>query len=202
MDRSADSGKGRLRSPRTKNPLMFAGATIVPDFSGVLEALKIENRGAMILLGRSAFFDRNVYLIEAEDVTSARIPQGVFAGYFVCFFAMDASKIQDELIYDLAQHMIRDRCVYFCTWGPDCERVHDIIDEAVVGDSPPDSVVQGIMTTSHSDESLADALFYFFSCTVPDEQFVTCRSALILSTSNEAENLTILASGYLKYEGA
>lgn len=154
-----------------------------------------------MILGRSATLDRNVYLIDAEDVALVGIPQGVSGNCFVCFLAMDASNTPDRSIYDFAQHMIRHGCVYFCAWGPDCERVHDIIDEAVVGSSPPESVVQGIMTTWHSDELLADALFYFLCCTVPGQQFATCRSAVIVTTSDEAENLKIIAFGHLKDNG-
>lgn len=57
---------------------------------------------------------------------------------------------------------------YLCTWGPDCARLHDVMDENLVeyelaGQPAPFFV----MTTWHPDESLDDALFFLQACTLP-----------------------------------
>ena len=51
---------------------------------------------------------------------------------------------------------------YFSTWGPDCERLHDVMDESVVQweviEKRPARYF--IMTTWHEDEDLAEALWF------------------------------------------
>jgi hypothetical protein len=42
--------------------------------------------------------------------------------------------------------------------GPDCERVHDIIDEVIVNRNPGETDEDVIMTTWHDDEALNEAL--------------------------------------------
>ena len=65
--------------------------------------------------------------------------------------------------------------VYCCTWGPECERVHDIIDEVRIQDELGPRQFAGpnandvIMTTWHDDESLADAIDFFLICTCPSD---------------------------------
>lgn len=56
---------------------------------------------------------------------------------------------------DFVERCIRDRVALICVVGDDCERVHDIIDELIVGDGSVgrnDSPV----TTWHDNETLAD----------------------------------------------
>ncbi len=51
---------------------------------------------------------------------------------------------------------------YFSTWGPDCERLHDIMDETVVAweviEENPAPLF--IMTTWHCNEDLDEALWF------------------------------------------
>jgi hypothetical protein len=52
------------------------------------------------------------------------------------------------------EECIRDGVVLVCVFGPDCERVHDVIDELVVGDASDDS--RFLMTSWHTDETLEE----------------------------------------------
>lgn len=79
---------------------------------------------------------------------------------------------------------------YFCSWGPDCERLHDIVDEVLVGDDIGEQKFAGpqsgdvIMTTWHAKHRLEDAIDFFATCAVPTDGFapdsdfrvVTCVS--------------------------
>jgi hypothetical protein len=53
---------------------------------------------------------------------------------------------------------------YFCSWGPDCERFHDIVDEVLMEDDVGEQKFAGpnsidvIMTTWHAKDSLEDAI--------------------------------------------
>lgn len=134
----------------------------------------------MMFLGRSRLFDRSVYLIQAPEIAAVSIPRDPFKSGFACFVTTDETEPPAEAIFAFADKLLRAGCVYVCTWGTDCERWHDIIDEAAIGPDTLAPATQVIMTTWHSGESMADALFYFFSCTVPDESFVNCTNALII----------------------
>lgn len=66
-----------------------------------------------------------------------------------------------------AERAINQGLAYFSTWGPDCERLHDLMDETLV-----EREVQGeaerdfLMTTWHAEESLEDALEFLKNCAV------------------------------------
>jgi hypothetical protein len=49
------------------------------------------------------------------------------------------------------------------------------------------------MTTSHSDESVEDALFFVLECTAPDEEYAPdgCGSVLIVSVGSGDWNVAI-----------
>jgi hypothetical protein len=67
--------------------------------------------------------------------------------------------------------------VYFCAWGPDCERFHDIVDELVIEDDMGPRLFFGnsrsdtIMTTWHDDELLNEALDFFANLSCPTAGF-------------------------------
>src|SRR5205085_2256625 len=82
---------------------------------------------------------------------------------------------------DFSEHLLRAGCAYFCAWGPDCGRVHDIMDDVIVGRNPPESSFDAIMTTWHAEELLPQALDFFFTWTEPYDAFIDeCRTALII----------------------
>ena len=67
--------------------------------------------------------------------------------------------LTDEALLDeFVEKCIVDRVDLVAVWGPDCERIHDIIDEIVVGDGSDGS--RFINTTGHNDQSYEDALFF------------------------------------------
>ena len=105
--------------------------------------------------------------------SSLRIPSRRFR----LFIAADVTGISTEMIADFAHNALKSGMVYFCSWGPDCERFHDIVDELVVADElgegmfvalDPDDV---IMTTWHDDESLEEALDFFVNYSCPTDGF-------------------------------
>ena len=72
--------------------------------------------------------------------------------------------------------------VYVCVWGPDCERVHDIIDEEAVGLDPDPTNDSVVMTTWHSKEPLGDAIDFAIELSVPDQAHIDdCRSTIGIS---------------------
>lgn len=53
------------------------------------------------------------------------------AGNFACLLAWDARGTPAHAVSSFVEPLLRAGASYFVCWGPDCERVHDIIDEMV-----------------------------------------------------------------------
>lgn len=106
---------------------------------------------------------------------------------FVLLLACDAREIADGALTGFANSMIGRGIAYLCAWGPDCERVHDLFDLALVrreiegGRERPH-----VMTTWHSDESLDEALWFMMFSAYPDEAFAdTCGVDLAVSVASD-----------------
>ena len=99
--------------------------------------------------------------------------------HYCLFLALDASLIYDEEVRRTAKLLLDRGIAYFCVWGPDCERVHDLFDLERLPQEPRDRVV---MTTWHSKESLSKALWFFEHCAEPTEGFAAdCGDWVALS---------------------
>ena len=96
---------------------------------------------------------------------------------FRLLVAGDTTHLTTEDIADFTLAALNQGMVYFCSWGPDCERFHDIVDDVTLGDSltrqrfagPKSSDV--IMTTWHAHETLEEVLDFFAISAVPTEGF-------------------------------
>jgi hypothetical protein len=96
---------------------------------------------------------------------------------FRLFIAADVVYVPTGIISAFARSALSRGMVYFCAWGQGCERFHDIVDEVVVKDELEDRVYVGptakdtIMTTWHSEDTLAEALEFFLRFSHPTEGF-------------------------------
>ncbi|MGH9588503.1 MAG: DUF7684 family protein, partial [Acidobacteriaceae bacterium] len=100
------------------------------------------------------------------------------------FLAIDATTIPDETIRSAAKFLVERGLAYFCAWGPDCERVHDLLDQERMREEPEGRCV---ITTWHAKESLSQALSFFSNCVEPDDGFIAnCKDWVALSVSNKA----------------
>lgn len=122
---------------------------------------------------------------------------GLPLGNFVCLLAWDARGVPVDVISTLVERLLHAGASYFVCWGPDCERVHDIIDEI---DSDPNNGLRApegsvIMTSWHSSKPLSEAVWFFLRCAVPDDPYVdSTRSAVAVSIGSEAWAAEIAAA--------
>ena len=78
---------------------------------------------------------------------------------FVLFVAADASRASDRQIERYARASIAAGCRYSCSWGPDCQRVHDAFDRVLV--EPEVGLARSsFVTTWHEGDTLAEAIVY------------------------------------------
>jgi hypothetical protein len=125
-------------------------------------------------IGLDASNDRALFLLSAEnpaEVSEIRISPG--STYFVSLIACDSRDRSTAEIAGVARMLLDAGCVYFCCWGPGCERVHDIVDEeyALGGLSVHDDE-STIMTTWHDKESLDEAVWFALNAAFPDDRFI------------------------------
>jgi hypothetical protein len=112
-------------------------------------------------------------ILNLPDFQSFPTLFGLSVPHFVAFLAADFTSVESAAIVDLGARLVRHGCVYFCIWGPGCERAHDLIDESCTTIEPV------IMTTWHSDESLEQALWFFAFNAYPDEAYVNAGTGKV-----------------------
>ena len=94
---------------------------------------------------------------EAADYPSAR---GWAPATFELFIAVD-HRIDASVIADRA---LAQGLLHVAAWGPGCTGIEDMFDEAYVGDGTRERTAANLLvTTSHPDESLEDALDVFLN---------------------------------------
>ena len=125
-------------------------------------------------------------LLELADLDSLSPTLALSSPHFACLVLIDAQGIEAGLISRFAESLLSQGAVYVCTWGPDCERVHDIFDEEIIGRGPEvPRFDTGVMTTWHADEDLDDALWFLLAVSYPDDSFFeTCGSALVITVGS------------------
>jgi hypothetical protein len=130
-------------------------------------------------IGRDDGSDRDLFLLAISRPQDMPRVISVSTPRFVCLLAWDARAVGVEEISAIARQLLDAGAVYVCVWGPDCERVHDIIDAESVGPNPEVTTDSVVMTTWHADESLADALNFVRVAAVPDDRHAEgCGSTL------------------------
>ena len=123
------------------------------------------------VLGYDAGTERQIWLLNLDAIQTAFAWDDRPGQKFACLCALDANSIPNEALSAFCSHLIHLGCAYFCVWGPDCERVHDIMDEEAIGDDPPATDIGCLMTTWHAKESLVEAVDFFLTWTIPDEEY-------------------------------
>ncbi len=101
------------------------------------------------LVGYHAASKRSVYLLSLDSLGPGFTIRASKNQPFTCLCAMDATAFTTAELGEFCGYLLRSGCAYLCTWGPECERVHDIMDQEVVGENPPDTYVGCVMTTWH-----------------------------------------------------
>lgn len=129
--------------------------------------------------------NRTLYQLSLGDLCELPDTLGLDSRYFICMLVLDARAVADAAIRQAAGQLLRQGAVYFCTWGPDCGRVHDLVDAAILEGHRHESDESLILTTWHESEPFDEALWYFLNTTCPaDAFFEDCRSAVAISVGS------------------
>jgi len=79
---------------------------------------------------------------------------------FRLFVAADASRASVEVVSEFAQAALKQGMVYFCAWGPDCQRFEDIVDENVVGDELDEKLYVGPNQDDVNHDNVAQIRYF------------------------------------------
>jgi hypothetical protein len=130
--------------------------------------------------------ERALLLLDADSSAGLPVQFVVGSKYFVSLLAWDSRAVATADIAHVARVLLDAGCVYFCCWGPGCERVHDIIDEEYVGDGTSVNDDEStIMTTWHTEESLEEATWFALNVAFPDDRFFdSCKAVVSICIGN------------------
>ncbi|MGB8130408.1 MAG: hypothetical protein WCG81_11505 [Candidatus Angelobacter sp.] len=91
--------------------------------------------------------------------------------HFVLFLAIDGREIDSETIYSVSEKLLDQGMVYTCVWGPDCESVHDSIDQPKFRRQPECTDGNVVITTWHAEEPISEAVWFFLNCAWPASDY-------------------------------
>lgn len=81
---------------------------------------------------------------------------------YAALVALLDSRFSKDNLYNFAEKLIATNCRSVCTWGEDCELLHDIVDEAYLATdpdfNPPDETM--VMTTWYTAEPIEGPVNY------------------------------------------
>lgn len=131
-------------------------------------------------LGHDDVWERDLYLLEVTALEDLPHAIRTSAERYACLVVADARPLSDGQMYRLAVGLLSGGAVYLCAWGPSCERVHDIFDDAVLMSETSQAEESVVMTTWH-DGPLDDALLFLLTGTRPAEAYAdSCRANLVV----------------------
>jgi len=112
--------------------------------------------------------ENHFHLIELARLSWPTI-LGIPSRRFRLLVVADVTEIPTDIISQFANAALKSGMVYFCAWGPGCERFHDIVDEVCVEDDLGARLFVGpnshdvIMTTWHPNDTLDEAVEYLIN---------------------------------------
>jgi hypothetical protein len=107
--------------------------------------------------------------------------------HFVLFLAIDGREVETETIYSVSEKLLDRGMVYACVWGPDCESVHDSIDQPRFRRQPGETDGSVVITTWHAEDPISEAVWFFLNCAWPADDYVhTCSDWIAAVIGNPA----------------
>lgn len=142
-------------------------------------------------LGKYAPSEWQIYSVGVSGAADSPEPIELVSEKFVCLFCTHNHVIKTPDIEMITEKLLRLGCVYFCCWGADSERVHNVIDEIVAGEGKNITWLD-VITSWHRDESLPQVIDFFLDSVQPAHRYLdTCRSAVAITIGEEMEVMQV-----------
>jgi hypothetical protein len=132
-------------------------------------------------LGYDSTSERRLFLLELASLSELPAPFALPSKHFTCLLALDATSASPGELARLASGLLGAGAVYVCAWGPDCERVQQLFDDAILVHEPSQANEFHVMTTSHADRPIEEALCFLLRSAYPsDAYWDSCRAELVV----------------------
>ena len=118
------------------------------------------------------FPSKTIFFCPADSLTELPALIHPSNAHFVLFLAIDGREVDTETIYSVSEKLLDKGMVYACVWGPDCERVHDAIDQAIIQRNPNETNGNVVMTTWHDKDPINEAVWFFLNCALPADDYM------------------------------
>ena len=134
-----------------------------------------------------------VYFCDVKNIREIA-EQSIPTQQFALLVCADFQEISTDDISYAAEALLEKGIFWFCAWGTDCERAHDICDEVVCYKD----VICGndestfVMTTWHKDEPLEEALWHVLYCTPPSDEYAADYCTIVATVNNNSWSKEIL----------
>jgi hypothetical protein len=107
--------------------------------------------------------------------------------HFIALVACDAALASVDEMSEASAWLLTQGAVVIATWGPGCERFHDIIDETGLDINPAETDETVVLTTWHDADSLAEAVWFVVNTIAPAPAYQgTCNTVVGISVGNTA----------------
>lgn len=122
-------------------------------------------------------------------------PVSVPEGNYVLFMASDLHAQLSEV--EVARTWVEAGAVYVCAWGPSSPEIEETFDCASFLPELGEPLPYTLMTTSHSDEPLEEALWFaFYNGKAPDEpDDGACPVVVAVDSQDLEERATVWVRG-------
>lgn len=116
---------------------------------------------------------------------------------FAVFIALDASDVSSEQVARFASYLIDHGAFWVSTWGPGCERVHDVFDQVdAVAEKEDGKPV--VLTTWHDQQDLGEATLLFWTAFSDEgKQGGPARIAIAIGSEDWFNSLRALAEDHI-----
>lgn len=119
------------------------------------------------------------------------------AGYFILFLADNTENPDIETVSGFMDIMLEKGMVYLCSWGRNCELIHDIADQRIIISKRSNNEDSTILTTWHRNEELTESLWFALNTAIPAEKY--CRETVsVIAASVDDEALLNEMEYYIK----
>lgn len=144
---------------------------------------------------KEQFNERELFVLDLEKPEDFPPQFALSSPRFACLVAWDAREVDVARVAQLARKLLDTGAVFISAWGPDCERVHDIVDQEARKPAPSSDVPSSdapspnkvIMTTWHAGPPLAEAIWDVLFCSIPDEAYAEgCGCTLAVTIGSPA----------------
>jgi hypothetical protein len=135
--------------------------------------------------GRSPGHGRRLFSLGVSSLGDLSGRVTLASPHFIALIACDTHFASVDEMSAAGAWLLSQGAVVISTWGPGCEKFHDVIDETDLEVHPDETDDTVVLTTWHDSESLASALWFAVNTIGPARAYEqTCTTVMAISVGN------------------